>query len=140
MAARRAAARGPTRRNGRPSCGRGARRSPGTEPMGDVPTEVLRPRDLALLLLASGDLRPRQRARDQQADRAGLDLKRRLLDRLAALDPEPDTLEETLARIIDEFGAPQGPTRAIAVSVWEEWQMASASPAWVAQLLDEAAE
>jgi hypothetical protein len=102
-------------------------------------SDPLRPRDLALLLLASGDLRPRQRARDQQADRAGLDLKRRLLDRLAALDPEPDALQEVLAAIIEEFGAPQGPTRAIAVSVWEEWQMACASPAWVAQLLDEAA-
>src|SRR5215470_7837155 len=102
MAARRAAARGPTRRNGRPSCGRGARRSPGTEPMGDVPTEVLRPRDLALLMLASGDLRPRQRARDQQADRAGLELKRRLLDRVAALDPEPEGLQAALAQVIEE--------------------------------------
>ena len=49
-------------------------------------TEI-RPRDLALLLLASGDLLPRRRARDQQADRAGLDLKRRLLEGVAAFDP-----------------------------------------------------
>src|SRR5690348_12097390 len=89
--------------------------------MGDVPTEVLRPRDLALLLLASGDLRPRQRARDQQADRAGLELKRRLLDRLAALDPEPDVLEVALA-----------------LAFREEWLMAVRSPEWVAQLLAEA--
>jgi hypothetical protein len=99
----------------------------------------MRPRDLALLLLASGDLLPRQRARDQQADRAGLDLKRRVLDRLAALDPEPADLETTLVRIIEEFGPPLGPTRAIALVVRDEWLAACASPEWVAQLLGEAA-
>lgn len=100
--------------------------------------EPLRPRDLALLLLASGDLLPRQRARDQQADLAGLALKRRLLDRLAALDPEPADVEAALARIIDEIGPPTGPTRALAALVYEEWQTACATPAWVAHLLQEA--
>src|SRR5438270_4314184 len=83
----------------------------------------LRPRDLALLLLASGDLLPRQRARDQQADRAGLALKGRVLDRLAALDPEPEAVEATLLQIVDEIGPPTGPTRAIALHIHEEWQM-----------------
>jgi len=98
----------------------------------------MRPRDLALLLLASGDLLPRQRARDQQADRAGLDLKRRLLNRLVALDPEPADLEATLLRIVEEFGAPTGPTRAVAAIVRDEWLAACVSPEWVAQLLAEA--
>ncbi len=98
----------------------------------------LRPRDLALLMLASGDLRPRQRARDQQADRAGLDLKRRILDRIAALDPEPEGLEAALLCIVEEFGPPTGPTRAIALTVREEWQAACLAPEWVAQLLGEA--
>ena len=61
--------------------------------------EPLRPRDLALLLLASRDLRPRQRARDQQADAAGLALKRRVLDRVAALDPEPAEFEAALVEL-----------------------------------------
>lgn len=100
------------------------------------PVEPLRPRDLALLLLASGDLRPRQRARDQQADRAGLLLKRRVLEHLAALDPEPTDVESTLARIVAEIGPPTGPTRAIAAGVREEWQAACAHPDWVAHLLD----
>jgi hypothetical protein len=52
---------------------------------------------------------PRQRARDQQADLAGLQLKRRILDRLAALDPEPADLEGALIRIVEEFGEPTGP-------------------------------
>jgi hypothetical protein len=98
----------------------------------------LRPRDLALLVLASGDLRPRQRARDQQADLAGLQLKRRVLERLAALDPDPVDLEATLIRIVEEIGPPTGPTRAIAVTVHEEWQAACAAPEWVAHLLGEA--
>jgi len=98
----------------------------------------LRPRDLALLLLSSGDLRPRQRARDQQADQAGLALKRRVLDRLAGLDPEPADLEGCLQKIVDEFGSPHGPTRAIAASVRDEWQAACSSPEWISQLLQDA--
>ena len=102
--------------------------------------EILRPHDLALLLLASGDLRPRVRARDQEADRTGLELKRRVLDRLAAIDPDPDQFTTTLTRIIEEIGLPTGPTRAIAISIQEDWQAAVAAPGWVAHLLNEAAQ
>ncbi len=99
--------------------------------------DALRPRDLALLLLASADLLPRQRARDQQADLAGLTLKRRLLDRLAALDPEPADFEAALLRIVDEMGSPTGPTRAVAILLREEWRAACNSPEWVAYLIAE---
>ena len=95
----------------------------------------VRPRAFALLLLASGDVRPRQRARDQQADRAGLELKRRVLERLVALDPEASELEASLARIIEEFGPPTGPTRGIALIVREEWRAANGNPEVVAHLL-----
>jgi hypothetical protein len=105
----------------------------------DPSAEPLRPRDLALLILASGDLLPRQRARDQQADLAGLELKRRVLDRLAALDPDPNELEAALVHIVEEIGTPQGPTRAIAAVVRDEWRAACAAPEWVAQLLADAA-
>jgi hypothetical protein len=105
--------------------------NPATEP-------PLRPRDFALLLLASGDLRPRKRARDQQADQAGLELKRRVLDRLAALDPEPGDVEAALVRVVEEIGPPTGPSRAIAATVRDEWLAACASPEWVEQLLGEA--
>jgi hypothetical protein len=105
----------------------------------DSSTEPLRPRDFALLLLASGDLLPRQRARDQQADLAGLGLKRRVLDRLAALDPEPDEVEAALLRVVEEFGPPAGPTRAVALGILEEWRAACLGPEWVAHLLGEAA-
>jgi hypothetical protein len=102
--------------------------------------EPLRPRDLALLLLASRDLRPRQRARDQQADLAGLALKRQVLERIAALDPEPPALESTLAGIAEELGKPSGPARAMATLFRDEWHMACSAPDWVAQLLAEALE
>ena len=70
-----------------------------------------RPRDLALLLLASGELAPRQRARDQQADRAGGDLKRRVLAEVVALDPDELELEAALMRVMEELGPPTGPRR-----------------------------
>jgi hypothetical protein len=101
--------------------------------------EPIRPRDLALLFLASGDLLPRARARDQQADVAGMDLKRRVLDRVASLDPEPVDLEAALLRVIDEIGNPHGPTRAVAVSFRDEWRAACASPEWLGHLLADAA-
>jgi len=108
------------------------------EPQTPIAGEPLRPRDLALLLLASGDLLPRQRARDQQADAAGLQLKRNLLTRVAALDPEPGELEATLLQIVEAMDPPAGPARAIAAAFRDEWQAACISPEWIAQLLGEA--
>jgi hypothetical protein len=99
----------------------------------------MRPRDFALLLLASGEVAPRRRARDQQADRAGLALKRRILEALADRDPEADELEGTLLAVVEELGPPTGPTRAVAVSVYEEWRAALAAPEWVGHLLAEGA-
>ncbi len=98
----------------------------------------LRPRDFALLLLASPAVAPRQRARDQQADRAGLEIERRILSALAALDPEAADLEEALMAIVEDLGPPQGPTRAIARILFEEWQAAVATPTCLAHLLEEA--
>jgi hypothetical protein len=100
--------------------------------------ETIRPRDLALLLLASGDTAPRQRARDQQADRAGLDLRRCVLTEVAALDPEPEELEAALFGVVEQMGPPTGPTRSLALAFLEEWRAASETPEWVAHLLDEA--
>jgi hypothetical protein len=91
------------------------------------------------LLLSSGDLLPRKRARDQQADRAGLELKRQMLNRLVALDPEPEELESALMRIVEEIGPPSGPSRALAGSIREDWQAACASAEFVAHLIGEAA-
>lgn len=104
--------------------------------MADAET-IPRPKELALLLLASGDLLPRQRARDQQADIAGLELKRDMLHALVAHDPEPEQLEQALAAIVDHLAGPVGPARAIALSILDDWQAAQ-SPAFVAWLLEQA--
>jgi hypothetical protein len=101
---------------------------------------LLRPKDMALLLLASGDLLPRQRARDQQADISGSALKARILNELVWLDPEPVQIEAALEQIIVLLGEPSGPTRAVAVSVLEEWQAACASPQFVEWLLAQAVQ
>jgi hypothetical protein len=94
-------------------------------------TDCRRPRDLALLLLAIGSDPPRARARDQQADRAGGALRHKVLDRLAALDPEPHELDESLASIVLEIGDPTGPTRGICSSIRDEWDQLSIAPeAW----------
>src|SRR5262245_40369084 len=99
---------------------------------------ALRPKDLALLLLASGDLLPRQRARDQQSDMAGNALKARLLNELVGLDPEPEQLVTVLEQLVATFGPPTGPTRAVAVGVLEEWRVACESPEFVTWLLAQA--
>jgi hypothetical protein len=108
--------------------------------MTDSTEPTLRPRDFATLLLASGDLRPRERARDQQADSAGARLKQRVLERLVELDPESSSLAAALDHIIAEFGDPTGPTRAVAAGIFEEFQAALLNPELAAWLLYQAAE
>ena len=98
----------------------------------------IRPADLALFLLASGETLPRQRARDQQADIAGLALKRRVLNRLVALDPEPHQLDQALLSIVAEIGPPDGPTRAICSSVRDDWEAAASTPELVEWLIEQA--
>jgi hypothetical protein len=103
--------------------------------------ESHRPRDFALLLLAGGPRAPRQRARDQQADRAGEAIRRSLLDEIAAIDPEPDELPATLARIVEgQGGSPSGPLRAVAALILQEWEAARRSPACWSWLVGQAIE
>ena len=98
----------------------------------------LRPKDLANLLLAGGDLLPRQRARDQQADLAGMALKREVLLRLSALDPEPEALDAALSEIIAAIGEPSGPTRGVCLHIRYDWDAACQSPEFVGWLIEEA--
>jgi hypothetical protein len=101
--------------------------------------QTMRPRDLALLLLSSEELRPRRRKRSQSADVAGMDLKRRLLERIVALDPEPAALEASLARMVEEFGPPTGPFRTLAIGFRDDWLALAFNPHWIEQLREEAA-
>src|SRR3954471_13335838 len=97
-----------------------------------------RPRDLALLLLATSYEPPRARARDQQADRAGGALRREVLDRLIRVDPEPEALDGALAAIVDELGEPTGPTRGICSMILQEWAESRLVPGYWGWLISEA--
>jgi hypothetical protein len=104
----------------------------------DVNPSMMRPRDLALLLLATSHEPPRARARDQQADRAGGALRRRVLDRLVLEDPEPEALEASLSAIVAEFGDPSGPTRGVCSMIRQEWAESRLAPGYWTWLLSEA--
>lgn len=101
---------------------------------------TIHPTDWAVLLLALGGDPPRLRARDQQADRAGSDLRRTMLHRLIELDPEPEALTTALAAIIAEIGEPTGPSRAIATSLLQEWADGQVAPGYWPWLISEAIE
>ncbi len=101
-------------------------------------TMQMRPRELALLMLAASGKPPRKRARDQKADRAGFELQRQLLNRLVQLDPDPDQLEATLLRLTEEMSPPAGPTRAIAANVWDDMLAARENPRFVEHLIGDA--
>jgi hypothetical protein len=76
--------------------------------------------------------------RSQSPDVAGMELKRSLLQRIADLDPEPEKLEETLARLIEELGPPPGPIRALAIGFRDDWLGLASNPNWIEQLREEA--
>ena len=100
---------------------------------------AFRPADLGRGLLRALDAsegRRRRRLRDTRPDAVGLDMKRGLLERLVAEDPESPALEAWLLRWCAGHGLAQGPARAIAGEVLEEWRLAGASPSfrqWLAQ-------
>ncbi|MBI3462482.1 MAG: hypothetical protein HY000_05390 [Planctomycetes bacterium] len=97
-------------------------------------TDLTRPAQLARLLLDASHA-PRKRARDQQADETGGALERRMLERLMALDPSAEALDRALAQIVREMGEPEGPARALALHIREQWQAACREPQLVPWLL-----
>ncbi len=106
--------------------------------MSDPSSEGRRPRDLALLLLSTAGDPPRERARDQRADVAGMELRRRILDRVAAIDPEPNDFAECLTEIALELGEPTGPARSVATAIWQDWEASRIAPEFWSWLVAEA--
>lgn len=68
------------------------------------------------------------------------ELKVRLLDRLEALGPPPERFAESVARVVHESddGQATGPAQAVASDLLMDWQMACASPRYVAWLREAA--
>ena len=94
----------------------------------------MRPRELAVLQLASEEVQSNRRKRGQAPDRIGLELKQRLLRLIADLDPEPEELDAALARLVDDLGPPTGPNRALALSFRDEWKDLQAHPETIGPL------
>jgi hypothetical protein len=65
-------------------------------------------------------------------------LNRRILDRLIAIDPDPERLEEALLAIVEEMGEPSGPTRGVCTSIFQTWEMLQLSPGYWTFLIEEA--
>jgi hypothetical protein len=100
------------------------------EPPVNTPSEKkIRPAAICGALLAAleaSEGRRRRRKRDTTPDAIGLSIKRRLLERGAQEDPEPERFEQWLlnrALAIDADLASSGAARAMARNIFEEWQM-----------------
>jgi hypothetical protein len=103
-----------------------------------------RPSEFARLLLHALDVAAaasRRRKRDQQPDEVGLRLKRALLERMIAEDPDPEALGDWL---LDEIldGSATGPRRAVGADILGEYRLAAGDPSfarWLTQSASQAA-
>ncbi|MFN0072809.1 MAG: hypothetical protein ACKVVP_15095 [Chloroflexota bacterium] len=80
-----------------------------------------------LRTLESAEAQTKRRKRDQTPDRIGLGIRRELLERAIAENPEPELFETWLMTQV--LSSPQpGPTRAMAVLILNEFRFAQAQP------------
>lgn len=96
-----------------------------------------RPAAVCRELLAAIDAsegRRRRRKRDTTPDAIGLTIKRELLERAIAADPEADEFEAWLQRQCLAAGGEEGGVRAMALSIFEEWRLAQQDQAFHAWL------
>jgi len=99
----------------------------------------LRPTHFCAELLHTLDAsegRRKRRVRDTTPDAIGLRIKRELLEQAVRDDPEPADFEEWLAERCLDAGLADGPVRAMALSIWDEWRLAAMSTEfrqWLAQ-------
>jgi hypothetical protein len=97
------------------------------------PAEVCRE---LLETIEASEGRRKRRLRDTTADAIGLQIKRELLEEIVRADPEADDFEGWLLERCLAEGPADGPLRAIAITIWEEWQLTSLSThfrQWLAQ-------
>jgi hypothetical protein len=88
------------------------------------PAEVCRG---LLETIEASEGRRKRRARDTTADSIGLEIKRRLLEEAVRDDPDASEFEGWLLERCLAEGPADGPVRAIALTIWEEWQLTCAS-------------
>ena len=98
---------------------------------------MLTPAELCRGLLGALDAsegRRKRRARDTTADSIGLAIQRDLLEDVVREEPAPDEFEGWLLNRCEREGVGDGAMRAMALSVWDQWQLAQRAPdvrAWI---------
>ena len=95
-----------------------------------TPDEPVRPAHFAAELLAAleaSEGRRKRRVRDTTPDAIGMRIKRELLEQIVRDDPEAARFEEWLTERCFEAGLADGPVRAMALSIWDEWRLAASS-------------
>jgi hypothetical protein len=91
---------------------------------------MMRPAEICQELLETieaSEGRRKRRSRNTTADAIGLQIKRDLLEEIVRADPEADDFEGWLLERCLAEGPSDGPLRAIAITIWEEWQLTRAS-------------
>jgi hypothetical protein len=89
-----------------------------------------------LTALEASEGRRRRRVRDTTPDAIGLSIKRSLLEEIVQADPDPEMFETWLAGRCIAEGVADGPVRAMALSIRDEWQLAVSANdfrEWLAQ-------
>lgn len=98
---------------------------------------MITPAELCRGLLGALDAsegRRKRRARDTTADSIGLAIQRELLEQIIHDEPAPDEFEAWLLNRCEEEGVGDGAVRSMALSIWEQWQLAQRAPdvrAWI---------
>jgi hypothetical protein len=93
-------------------------------------SRAVRPADVCRGLLDALDAsegRRRRRKRDTRPDVIGLDIKRALLERVVREDPPAAEFDLWLARCALEHGIADGPVRAMALDILQDWRLAAAA-------------
>ncbi len=91
---------------------------------------TLAPIDLCRGLLGALDAsegRRRRRSRNTTADSIGLEIQRTMLEDAVREAPEAEHFERWLLERCVAQGASDGAHRAMALSIWHEWQLASSA-------------
>lgn len=98
---------------------------------------TLTPAELCRGLLGALDAsegRRKRRARNTTADSIGLAIQRDILEAAVRDEPAPDDFEAWLLERCEAEGVGNGATRAMALSIWDQWHLALRAPdiqAWI---------
>lgn len=84
--------------------------------------------------LEASEGRRRRRVRNTNADSIGLDIQRQILEAAIREEPSPDEFEGWLLDYCLANGLADGPPRAMALVIWDQWLLAQHAPdveAWI---------